>query len=331
METDGIYKSHVASMQNLKMFEGRKQYQAPFAEKFEDIYKKAAQSDIKLNNVKEFIEELSQDELHTLQKYAGLASEIDIGTLTPEGAYNLLMHDREQFDFNGDGAVEVGEGKHAPILPSNMPVAERNAFIAVLNSLESKDKLMVMTLTFDLGRVASEVNGMSFTPQTLDYTNLRNRVQQILDPKNTAYSSEAFKTSIRNFWEAFEGAFEGENKGVPSEEPRDPIVEKFLSDLKNKGALQFLTDFNQEKINEKVEAFRQKLINDMGDSPESMALIEEKVKEYRQQLLQELQESLDNSDKKIPTLNEQAMIQMILNMKDEKDADEPLTALLNKK
>lgn len=331
METGSVYRNHVASMQNLEMFEGRKQYQAPFAAQFEEIYKKAAQSDIKLDNAKEFIEELSQDELHTLQKYAGLASQIDIDILTPEGAYNLLMHDREQFDFNGDGAVEVGEGKHAPILPSTMPAAERNAFITALNSLESKDKLMALTLTFDLGRVASEVNGTPYTPQTFDYAYLSNRVQQILDPENTAYSSEAFKTSIRTFWEAFDGAFAGEKKVTPPEEPRDSGVEKFLSDLRNKGALQFLADLNQEKIDEKVEEFRQKLINEMGDSPEAMALIDERVKEYRQQLLEELQESLDNSDSKVPTLNEQAMIQMVLNMKDEKDADEPLSALLHKK
>lgn len=330
METSSAYKNHVASMQNLEMFDGRKKYQAPFAAQFEEIYNKAVHSDIKLDSAKSFIEDLSQNELHTLQKYAGLASPIDTSTLTPEGAYNLLMHDREQFDFNADGSVQVGEGRHVPILPSTMPAAERDAFITALNSLDDNEKLMALTLTFDPGRISAKMNGTPYTPKTIDYAYLSSRVQQILNPENGAYTSETAKASIRNFWEAFDNAFEGE-RSAPAKQERDANIEKFLSDLRQKGALQFLSDLNQEKIEEKVEAFRQKLISEMGDSPEAMAEIEKRVNDYRQQLLEELQESLDNNDNDTPTINEQAMIQMVLDMKNEENEDDPLTSLLHKK
>jgi hypothetical protein len=193
METSPAYQSYIASMQNYQITEGRRNYQEPFSKQFEDIYNQAQTADINLKNAKDFLEELSSTELQTLQKYSGLAQAIDVDAISPEGAYNLLMHDNEQYDFNNDGVAEVGIGKHMLPVPTTMPVDVRNAYIEAMNSLDDKDKLMSMMLTFDMGRINSQINGTPYKPQTIDYDYLSSRVESILNPKPPAFTSEGTK------------------------------------------------------------------------------------------------------------------------------------------
>lgn len=136
METLTAYKSYLSAMQNYQTPQGRKDYQAPFANQFEAIYNKAQNEDIKLSIAKDFLNNLSQSELTTLQKYSGLADSIDVNSLSAEGAYNLLMHDNEQYDFNSDGVAEVGIGKRGLAVPINMPSDVRDAYISAMELYE---------------------------------------------------------------------------------------------------------------------------------------------------------------------------------------------------
>lgn len=326
METGTAYKNYLSSVQNLETTQGRKNMQKPFAEGFKAIYDEVISADITLENAKSFLESLSMSELSTIQNYAGLADAIDVTTLSEEGAYNLLMHDNERYDFNADGLIQVGKANTIPAVPLNMPSDVREAFVTAMNSLDDKDKLGAMLLTFDTNRLTASMTGKPYTPQMMDYTFFNNRVDQLLNPKPPAITSEATKTSIRTFWDAFEQSYTG-NRDVETTQERDPAIEKFLSDLRSKGAMQFLADLNKEKIEEKVEEFRQKLIQEMGDSSEAMIEIEERVSAFRKQLLEELQASIDSSDKTLP-INAQAMIQTLLDMK-ENDTAKPLVELLH--
>jgi len=65
MEADKAYRSYVSAMQNYQISDGRKSYQQPFADDFEQIYAK-----------------VQIDELATLQKYSGLAESIEAGNLS---------------------------------------------------------------------------------------------------------------------------------------------------------------------------------------------------------------------------------------------------------
>ena len=326
METSQAYQSYIASMQNYQTPEGRKNYQEPFFEQFEDIYNKAQKSDINLKNAKDFLEELSSTELQTLQKYSGLADAIEVDAISPEGAYNLLMHDNEQYDFNNDGVAEVGIGKHMLPVPTTMPADVRNAYIEAMNSLDDKDKLMAMTLTFDMGRISSQINGTPYKPQTIDYNYLSSRVNNMLNPNPPAFTSEETKKSIGAFWKAFESSYTGD-RTKSSETEEDSAVAKFLNDLLTKGAAQFLADFNMEKIQAKIDEYRKKLIEEMGDSPDAMEQIEKMVADFIKQLMEELQESLDSGKDEKPGSTD-AIIKSLLEMKDETSA-KPLEELLS--
>lgn len=326
METSASYQSYISSMQNYQTTQGRKNYQEPFANKFEEIYNQAQSADINLKNAKDFLQNLSSAELHTLQKYSGLAEAIDIDAISAEGAYNLLMHDNEQYDFNNDGIAEVGISKHMLPIPTTMPVDVRDAYIKAMNSLDDKDKLMSMMLTFDMGRLQSQLEGTPYKPQTVDYDYLSSRVDSILNPKPPAFTSEKTKESIRAFWEAFESSYTGD-KTKTQETQEDSAVAKFLNDLTTKGAAKFLADFNMEKIQAKIDEFRKKLEKQIGDSPQAVQEIEKMVEDYTKQLLEELQASLDSGKEEKPGTAD-AIIKSLLKMKVDNPA-KPLEELLS--
>ncbi len=307
MESSPTYLNYINDMKNYQTTQGRKEYQAPYAEDFEAIYNKAKEEDIKLSNAKSFLESLSLSELTTLQKYSGLAEAIEVGTLSAEGAYNLLMHDNEQYDFNTDGVAEVGKAKKILPIPITMPADVRSAYIEALNSIDDKDKLMAMTLTFDPGRIIAQINNTQYIPTKIDYAYLKQQVENRLHPTNGAYTSEETKQSTHEFWDAFTKAYTGDTKSP--EEETDSEVAKFLKDLREKGALKFLADFNQEKIDKMVEEYKQKLIDKLGDSPEMMERINKLVEDFKQKLLEDLQNSLD-SDKNTTPINSNVLALM---------------------
>jgi len=329
METGTKYQNHVSSMQKLNDFEGRTKYQAPFAQSFETIFAKANEADVKLDNANDFLHSLNTEELSTLQKYAGLADPINIDGLSREAAYNLLMHDDEKYDFNGDGMTQVGAANMGNILPSNMPADVQDAFIDAINSLDENDKMRsLMLLTLDTNLAVSRMTGKEYKPANFNYAYLSSRVDGILNPKNGAYSSEEIKVSIGKFWDAFENSFTGDK--TQQEEGRDPAVQEFLDDLLTKGSMKFLSDFNKEKIEKKVEEFRNKLIEELGSSAEALVEIEQRVNEYRKQLLEELKNSIDNDDKKKTAIDTNVMVNMMLEMfEEQKNAKiKPLNELI---
>lgn len=108
---------------------------------------------------------------------------------------------------------------------------------------------------------------------------------------------------------------------------RKSQVQQFLDDLTSKGSSQFLSDLNKEKIEEKVQEYKDKLIEQMGDSPESMELIQDMVADFRKQLMEELQASIDSDDNKVGLGSIEAMTNTLFNMKD--DTKKPLEQLLS--
>jgi hypothetical protein len=93
------------------------------------------------------------------------------------------MHDYEKYDFNGDGAVQDGIGNMAPIIPAGMTDDIKSAYVKSLNSLGDGDRLMAMTLSFDMGKLS----GTPYRPKRIDYASLSNRVDNILNPTPPAF------------------------------------------------------------------------------------------------------------------------------------------------
>jgi len=204
METSSAYINNVNLLKQLHTTSDRQKMQAPFANDFEAIYKKAMEKDVKVDNAKSFVSSLSEDERYTLQKYTGLVDTVNTSDMSDEGAYNLLMHDYEKYDFNGDGAVQDGIGNMAPIIPAGMSDDIKSAYVSSLNSLGDGDRLMAMTLSFDMGRLTSQINGTPYKPEPINYQSLSSRVDSILNPTPPAFSSDEVKKAIKAFWDKFQ-------------------------------------------------------------------------------------------------------------------------------
>jgi len=104
---------------------------------FELIYKKAKDANVDLSNAKKFLSSLSDAELSTIQKNKSLAEPINVSNLSGEGAYNLLVHDYENIDYNGDGFAEVGIAKSINIIPQETSHAFREKFINTLKEMQN--------------------------------------------------------------------------------------------------------------------------------------------------------------------------------------------------
>lgn len=329
METTSAYQSYLSAMQNYQIPQGRKDYQAPYANQFEAIYNKAKAEDVNLSNAQEFLNTLSQSELQTLQKYTGLADAINVNSLSAEGAYNLLLHDKEQYDFNGDGVAQVGIGKHFLPVPTNMPEDVRDAYISAMNTLSDKDKLMAMTLTLDPAYLKATMNNEPYEPTTMDYGYLKTQVESRLNPTNGGYTSTEAKQAYTAFWNAFNAIYTGDKTTTDTQETSDAVT-KFLQDLRTKGAAQFLQDLNQEKIDKLVEEYKQKLIDEMGDSPEAMKKIDTLVEEFRKNLMEELKKKMEEEKKakgESVALSGDALVQKLIEMQ-LKNETSPLNKLL---
>lgn len=305
------YQQYVQIMQNIETTQGREDKQTPYTDGFESIYQKAQKEDVQMGNAKEFLQGLSQEEMNILQHYSGLADEIDPTNISAEGAYNLLLRDDEQYDFNGNGTVEVGKGNRSLSPVARMDAETGKAYVEAYNSLSDKEKLLSHLITFDPAHIMSTINGTPYEPQPITYASLKERIDGILNPTPPNSSSDEMKTIAKKFWEAFDHAYTGDKQAKGEEETSEAEssenqkYKQMLADLKEKGAARFLADLNQEKIDEKVEEYKEKLIKSMGGSPspDDMKVINELVDEYRKELMEKLQEKNQLTKKENTTIS----------------------------
>jgi len=321
MQTTTTYQAYLKSMENYEISQARKDFQAPYAEDFEAIYSQAKSDEISVSNAKEYLSTLSADELKTLQNYSGLADSINVDTITPEGAYNLLLHDKEHYDFNNDGVAEVGAAQTMPLVPTNMPTDVRDAYITAINALQGADKLMVSML-FNSAHLNAALTNEQYKPTTIDYNYLKAEVDKRLNPVDGGYTSPEAKSAITTFWNVFNSAYTGDKTEVKEEEERSSEIIQFLKDLRTKGAAQFLSDLNLEKIEKLVEEYKKKLLESMGDSPEALEEIAKLVDNYRTQLLEEMHEKTKEEAKTKPqnntAISKDTVVQELIDLQQDK-------------
>jgi glutamyl-tRNA reductase len=65
-------------------------------------------------------------------------------------------------------------------------------------------------------------------------------------------------------------------------------LEQFKNDLITKGSVKFLYDFNQEKIEKMVEEYKEKLLKELEENPDSDMDIEQMVIDYKKEILENL-------------------------------------------
>ena len=262
MENSIQYTNHVNIVKDLDIYNNLSKEKVPFKEKFEEIYEKAKDADVKVSTAKEFVSNLSHDELRTVRIYASLADDINIDALTDEGAYNLLVHMYEKYDFNNDGFVMDGEAKGLALLPNHMDDEAKRTWVKAMNSMDSdKSALMVISFgfnmeainrdiaqhmsqmpdsqlaklqenaTFDIRAWINETLSKPYNPKTITYLDIMNKVDGIINGNgDTVYTSPEFMESTKHLKIALQKA----HKEVLDEMKQEKLTTQNKIDLENK-------------------------------------------------------------------------------------------------
>lgn len=109
---------------------------------FSEILQSAKSSN---KSAKQFLSELSQQDLGLVQKVNSLADKINVAGLSAEGAQNLLSHPdgSDKVDLNNDGIVEVGIARNIFFPPVNAPQHVKDAWEKATEGLSFSDKGMM--------------------------------------------------------------------------------------------------------------------------------------------------------------------------------------------
>ena len=153
METSTQYIEHTSIMKGINLHDDYASARESYKEDFEKIYTEAMEVDLKLSNAKEFLTDLKTKELETLQNYSQLADTINIDELSDEGAYNLVMHFYEKYDFDNDGFTENGKEKTISLIPQDIDNDLKQALVDAVNSSDEDNTLALLALTLDINQV----------------------------------------------------------------------------------------------------------------------------------------------------------------------------------
>ena len=94
---------------------------------------------------KSLLNQMSDEQLSLLKKANALAHDIDVASLSEEGATNLLRQPdhSDRVDLNNDGIVEVGAGKTLVFPPVNAPAAVKAAWQQATAGMHQSDVLQL--------------------------------------------------------------------------------------------------------------------------------------------------------------------------------------------
>lgn len=95
---------------------------------------------------RKFLSSLTVSELYEVQKANHLAGNINIQTLSKEGAENLFLMPVDKYktvDLNNDGVVEVGTGKTFVFPPTNSPESVKDAWKKASKDMSFKERMLL--------------------------------------------------------------------------------------------------------------------------------------------------------------------------------------------
>ncbi|QOP41260.1 hypothetical protein [Sulfurimonas marina] len=274
METSTDYVNHVSIVKELNIYQNAEDSRKN-ALTFEAVYEKAKKADVKVDTAKDFINSLSRNEQFSIG-----FSPSDLDSLSNEGAYNLLVHNYERYDWNNDGVTEDGLAKTLPMIPQNMDDDAKKAWVKAINAM-GDDMMAVMTISFQLNeeytkrQIAEHLSQMSdseidemqkhasfdirefieetlskpYVPKTLTFLDIMDKINQTINPPAEGYSSPELKESAQKLKEALERAY------------AEIQIQKQEEQLVTQQQIEFIEEadkmLNKEKENELAKAIKE--------------------------------------------------------------------------
>lgn len=136
-----------------------------------------------------FLASLSNSDLEVIRRVQSLADPIDVGALSIEGAYNLLLPGGYKVDFNRDGLSEVGCAKTCFFPPVDAPETFRTAWVRATDGMGEQDAMVYSISLWGALHPVVSANpdfSLSETVRTDLLSTYRRLIQERLD-SNEAY------------------------------------------------------------------------------------------------------------------------------------------------
>lgn len=197
MKVNSNYQEHISIMKELKMPDSFYEVREPYKEDFEEIYEEAKDQGISVYTAKEFLNSLSKEKLSTLQNYTRLADEINVDSLSDEGAYNLLLHHYEKFDFNKDGMRENGMAKTKGFIPESLDSTTKKALVETYNTMDFRDVAMSSLIMFPPNIRIENGKIVEDGYKEYSYEDIKKNINAFLDPFSQNETLEELKDVLR--------------------------------------------------------------------------------------------------------------------------------------
>lgn len=110
-----------------------------------------------------FLKTLSPQEQSIVQRAHCLADPINPSTMSKEGAYNLLLPEGYQVDFNNDGMQEVGAAKTITFPPLDAPEEVKQAWLSATQNMNDRD-MMTYSLEMHIMLYSIPIDDQPSTP-----------------------------------------------------------------------------------------------------------------------------------------------------------------------
>ena len=238
MENSIDYINHVNIVKDLNLYTTVRENQKPFEKRFEEVYQKAKDADVKLDTAKDFLNTLSQSEQNALRGFNSLADMFNVDSLSDEGAYNLLVHSYEKYDWNEDGVTATATAKNLMSIPQHMDDSTKKAWVKTLNSMgddisaigivtmslndeynkrriaehlsqmsESERAKMQESATFNINQFIEETLSKEYAPKVITILDILDKIDNIINPSDGGYSSPELIESAQHLKEEFLKAY----------------------------------------------------------------------------------------------------------------------------
>lgn len=122
-----------------------------------------------------FLNSLTKEEQGVVQRAHCLADPIEPSTMSKEGAYNLLLPEGYQVDFNHDGIQEVGAAKSITFPPLDAPEQVKQAWLTATQDMDEGDmmtyELQMHIMLYGINVNDQTSNALAPTDQIDSYRN----------------------------------------------------------------------------------------------------------------------------------------------------------------
>ncbi len=323
MKTPLQYMEHVGIMAEYYGTLSVGQTDPEAAQGFESVYEDALE--VGYGEAKAYLSALDEDTLGIIRDFHHLADDIDVASLSEEGAYNLLVHRYEQLDLNGDGLIRSGAADLIPLLPQEMPNDLKRGIVETVGQMQEEGFdyfrdispiMMRLHFTFNTNVLNTHLKEMTgrddirVSMPDFTFRALQEMQERLHHPTGGMTVDKKTVENFDRFMEILGGVL-GETATAGTDatgsEEDDAQIASFFDRVRAAGgALSFIQQLNLEKIEKLIEEKRKELEEKMGlnaepplpDNVRAQVIkeLEALLEEYKKDLLEDMKKRSGSQD-----------------------------------